>query len=173
LGILQIGTLVNRKMLWFGQNGFLGTRATALLDFIVIAMAIVVPLMWWSIRQAGHAKKYPLHRNLQITLALVLLVVIAFFEAEMRIYGWRERATASPYYASGWVDKSLWIHLAFAVGTPFLWGAVIIAALKKFPHPLAPGSHSRAHVFWGRLAAIGMTFTAVTGWVFYYLAFTA
>jgi hypothetical protein len=50
---------------------------------------------------------------------------------------------------------------------------VIVQALRKFPKPPQPGMHSSSHKFWGWLASIGMFLTAVTGWIFYYLAFVA
>jgi putative membrane protein len=50
---------------------------------------------------------------------------------------------------------------------------VIIQGLRKFPRPPAPGVHSTSHKFWGWLAAISMSMTAITGWIFYYLAFVA
>ena len=57
--------------------------------------------------------------------------------------------------------------------TAVLWTVVIVQALRKFPRPPQPGQHSAAHKFWGWLAVIEMFMTAVTGWIFYYLAFVA
>jgi hypothetical protein len=48
---------------------------------------------------------------------------------------------------------------------------VIVPALRKYPSPPVPGPHSRQHVPLARLAAIDMALTAITGWVFYWLAF--
>ncbi len=65
------------------------------------------------------------------------------------------------------------MHLSFAVPTLLLWIVVVVAAWRRFPNPPQPGSHSRWHARMGWLAVIGMTLTAVTGWVFYGLAFVA
>jgi uncharacterized membrane protein YozB (DUF420 family) len=89
---------------------------------------------------------------------------------------WQRLAAPSPFFEPGtWnpVWYSLIVHLCFAVPTLFLWGYVVIQALWKFPRPVGPSTHSAPHIFWARLAAIGMTMTAVTGWVFYWLAFVA
>ena len=94
----------------------------------------------------------------------------------MRLNDWKPRAEPSPYFVKGeWctVWYSLAIHLSFAVPTLFLWIAVIVRALLLFPSPPTPGLHSKAHKLWGWIAALGMTDTAVTGWLFYYLAFVA
>jgi hypothetical protein len=65
----------------------------------------------------------------------------------------------------------LYVHLFFAVTTVVLWPAVIFLALRSFPNPPRPALHSRIHVLLARLAAVDMMLTAVTGWVFYWLAF--
>lgn len=156
------------------MNGFLPTRATFMLDFVFVAMFAVLPVLAFSIRLVKR-RHYGWHKRLQIALALVLLVAVTAFEIDLNLItkDWRPLAEASPYYASRWVDWSLWIHLCFAVPTPLLWIAVIVQALRKFPDPPAPNHYSRRHARWGWAATIGMTMTAVTGWVFYYLAFVA
>jgi uncharacterized membrane protein YozB (DUF420 family) len=141
------------------SHGFLSTRA---------------PVLALSIRLVKR-RHYQWHKRIQITLAFVLLVAVTAFEIDLNFItkDWRPLAEPSPYYGNGWVDYSLWIHLTFAVPTPLLWTFVIIQALRKFPTPAAPSEYSRRHARWAWLAAIGMSLTAVTGWVFYYLAFVA
>src|SRR5579863_724866 len=45
-----------------------------------------------------------------------------------------------------------------------------VAAIRAQP---MSGPHSASHRFWGRLAALDMLCTAVSGWTFYWLAFVA
>jgi uncharacterized membrane protein YozB (DUF420 family) len=120
---------------------------------------------------------YAWHKRLQLILAAVLLVTVAAFEVDMRLHGWRERAEGSAYLGSegriNWVYISLAVHLVFAVSTALLWILFLVRALRQFPNPPQPGAHSRSHRFWGWLAAIDMVCTAVTGWVFYWLAFVS
>jgi putative membrane protein len=113
----------------------------------------------------------------------------------MRVNGWQSRALDSPYYAPmekpgpaleffylrllgrpevpGWVFTSLYIHLCFAVTTTLLWIFVIVQALRKFDSPPLPCGYSHAHKRWAWIAAIDMGLTALTGWIFYCLAFVA
>ena len=160
-----------------GINGFLGTRASLMLDVVFLAMFLVVPVMIVSVQLAKRRANYRLHKQIQLTLAIVLAVAVAAFEIDMRFFtDWESRAIGSPYYSpAGWnpVWISLVVHLCWAVPTLVLWVAVIVQALRKFPKPPAPSAHSRAHARLGWLAAIGMTFTSATGWVFYWLAFVA
>ena len=59
-------------------------------------------------------------------------------------------------------------------GAGFFGGAHLQMRLgRHFPRPAAPSTYSRQHTFWAWLATLGMTMTAVTGWVFYWLAFVA
>jgi uncharacterized membrane protein YozB (DUF420 family) len=155
-----------------GIDGFLGTRASLMLDFVFVAMFAVVPILGWSIYQVRYRRRFQLHKRVQLALAIVLAFAVAGFELDMQIFGWQDRAagelggTPSPGI---WI--ALYIHLCFAISTVVLWPLVIIRALRNFPSPPTPSSHSRWHVRWARIAALDMLMTAVTGWVFYVLAF--
>jgi putative membrane protein len=158
-----------------GMDGFLGTRGSVMLDFVFLAMFAIVPIMGWSIWLVKYRQKYDLHKKIQITLGLVLLVTVGAFEVDMQIIttreGWLARAAPSPYFQYVW--PSLYVHLFFAVPTLFLWIYVIVSGIRNFPKPAAPCDYSPTHRRWAKLAAIEMTMTAVTGWIFYWLAFVA
>lgn len=148
-----------------------------MLDVVFLAMFLIVPLMGVSIWLVRYRRMYQLHKWLQLGMGVVLLATVAAFEVDLQFFSpWEQRAVGSPYYVEGTWDIvwiSLAIHLCFAVPTPLLWIFVIVRAMWAFPNPARPGKHSRQHIFWARVAAILMTLTAVTGWVFYYLAFVA
>ncbi len=167
-----------------------------MLDLVFLAMFAVLPVLAWSIWQVRVHRRFGLHKRVQLTLAAVLLVTVVLFEIDMRfLSGWRPRATPSPYYASvyatdpvsyevccellgfdcvpGWVFRMLAIHLVFAGSTALLWVLVVVQALRHFPHPPLPGPHSRIHRLLGWMATVDMAMTALTGWIFYWLAFVA
>ena len=165
-----------------GIDGFLGTRASLMLDVVVVAMAAVLPLLAWSIALVKYRRRYALHKKIQLVLGVVLLATVVAFETDMRINGWRERAQASRFWQSGfttsfglmnWVDFVLAVHIFFSATTALLWIAVITRALARFPKPPLPNAHSAWHLRWGKLAAIDMLMTALTGWLFYWMAFVA
>jgi putative membrane protein len=161
-----------------GIHGFLGTRGSLMLDIVFLAMFVVVPLLAASIYLVKARGRYQLHKRLQLIMAGVLLAAVLLFEIDMRVTGWEQRAEPSPYFdaANKWscpAGVSLLVHLSFAVPTLLLWIYVVTQALRKFSRPPAPGPHSAAHVRTGWLAAGGMALTAVTGWIFYWLAFVA
>ena len=160
-----------------GTDGFLGTRGSFMMDFVVCAMFAVVPVMLWSVFQVKYRRKFLLHKRMQLGLASVLFVAIIGFEVDVRVNGWVERAGLSPYWIDGrgndWIDYSLMVHLFFAIPTVVLWFVVILRALRRFPNPPEPNDYSRSHKFWARLAAFEMTMTAITGVCFYWFAFVA
>ena len=160
-----------------GIDGFLPWRASLMLDVVFLAMFAVIPVLAVSVHLVKRHGKFALHKRIQVTLGVLLLLAVTAFEVDMRINGWRERAADSPYYAEGWtegwVNRSLAVHLVFAVSTALLWIYVIVQALRKFPNPPVPCQYSPIHKRWARLAAVDMTLTALTGWTFYYLAFVA
>ena len=155
-----------------GWDGFLGTRASLMLDVVCLGMIVVVLVLGWSIKQVRVHQRYSLHRKVQLGLAGLLLVVLTAFELDVRLHGWRDRAAnqigGQPEFI---VLLSLWIHLFFAVTTVVLWILVVLLAWRKFANPPQPNSHSPFHRRWGKIAALDMLLTAVTGWVFYVLAF--
>src|SRR5262245_18559936 len=99
-----------------GLDGFFGTRATFMLDVLVLAMGVVVIVLAWSIYQVKYRQRYQLHKWVQVTLGLVLLVAVIIFEVDVRLHGWEERAAGRlGGHASQLVWTSLIIHLVFAV----------------------------------------------------------
>jgi len=161
-----------QQFLTFRENGFLGYRGTFMLDLVVVAMILVVPVLAASVYAVKFRRAYRLHKTLQLILGAVLLATVLVFEIDVRVFGWRHKAEPSAYYNT-WLFPVFYVHLATSVSTTLLWIWVTWQALLKFPNPPAPGAHSRTHLPLGKLAAFGMLMTAVTGWIFYYMAFVA
>ena len=160
-------------------DGFLGNKASFMLDFVVCALVLIVPVLIYSIYLIKVRRNYVWHRNLQLILGVTLLVAVGAFEVDLQIIhdGWEsivaKRTVALSPEAFQTVRNVLHIHLIFAISTPFLWAATIAFALKRFPSPPAPSEHSSLHKKLAWLSAIDLTLTSVTGLTFYYMAFVA
>ncbi|MFO0947844.1 MAG: DUF420 domain-containing protein [Planctomycetota bacterium] len=153
--------------------GFLPySRASFMLDFVAVAMFLILPILTFSIYLVKSRKNYRLHKQLQVFLGALLLVAVALFELDIRIHGWRHLAEPSPYYHTA-LFPVLYVHLFFAVSTSLLWVVTIVHALRVIPSPPAPGPWSKAHKRLAIPAALTMYTTAITGWTFYYMAFVA
>ena len=145
-----------------------------MLDFVVVAMLGVTVVLAYSIYLIRVKKKPRLHRNIQIATAIVLTVALVAFEIDVRFFtDWRELASSSPYYEAGIADWCLLVHLLFAIPTPVVWGIVIFMGLRRFKTGFVQGDFNRFHRISGRVAAGFMVLTAITGWIFYYVAFVA
>ncbi|MDA7950869.1 MAG: DUF420 domain-containing protein [Pirellulaceae bacterium] len=156
------------------NRGLLPTRGTWIMDTIVVAMAAMLGAILFGICLARKGR-HSLHKKVQLTVSVILLIAIILFELDIRLSNpsWETLSALSPYYETGWVYTSLYIHLFFAIPTPFIWAFTITQALRKFPNPPAPNSYSSTHKIYAYLSTIGLFGTTITGWVFYYLAFIA
>jgi len=147
------------------------SRGSLVLDLIVVAMALVVPILLFSIYTVRHQKNLKRHRIIQTTLGIVLGLAVITFELDMRINGWRDLARPSPYYDT-LVFPALIIHLLFAIPSLILWGYTIIMAYRQSIETNLNKGRFR-HKKLGLLSSYSMVGTAITGWIFYGLAFIA
>ncbi len=159
------------------HDSLLGTRASLMLDLVCLAMVAIVLLLAASVLLVKFRRRYKAHKWLQLGLGATLAVTIVLFELDVRfVTDWQARAAASPYFEPGtWnvVWYVLAVHITCAVPTALLWCGTIVQAWRQFPRPPGPNAYSRRHAVLGWLASIGMLLTALTGWLFYWLAFVA
>jgi putative membrane protein len=158
------------------SDGFLGYKASLMLDVVVCALAVVVPTLLASLYAVKMRRNYRLHKALQISLGLLLLAAVGLFEIDMRLHGGIDGILAKrsrplmPGERSSF-DSLLYVHLFFAVSTVVLWATTLILALKRIPNPPVPCNHSRLHKRLGWLSAADITLTSVTGLMVYYYGF--
>lgn len=145
-------------------------RASFMLDFVSIAMVIILPILTWSIYVVRVKKDYALHKRIQIVLGVILLVAVCAFEVDIRLNGWRHLAERSPYYDT-WLFPFLYFHLVCAISTAIIWIYTTISAIKRMPIPNPDGAGNHRYIGW--IAALLMYATSVTGWTFYWMAFVA
>jgi hypothetical protein len=180
--------------MYSGMDGFLGTRASLAIDVVLVASFAVLPVLAWSVWLVRVRRNYQLHKRVQLALLTALLLVVTCFELDMRFGGgWRPRAEASPYFASqssggpiwdalfqdalgfdsipGWVTRSLAVHLVFSVTTLLLWLGAASHGLRRMGNPPQPGRYGSVHRFWGWCTIFDTLLTAISGAVFYWLAF--
>jgi uncharacterized membrane protein YozB (DUF420 family) len=126
--------------------------------------------MLWSFYLVRAKKQYHAHKKIQIFLSIALLAVLVIFEVEIRFFGWRQYAEASPYINRGLIPF-LFFHVTIACITTVLWTWALVHALKNISKPPRPGDYSEKHKKLGKAAGFFMFMTSVTGWTFFLLAF--
>ncbi len=127
-------------MAYHGIDGFLGTRASIMLDVVFLAMFAIIPLMGWSIWLVKFRQAYALHKRLQLGLGAA---VGRRRDAIRSRYAFHQRLARSGravalFIRPVWVVSSLGVHLVFATTTALLWIVVIVRALRNFPNPPMP-----------------------------------
>jgi putative membrane protein len=151
--------------------GFLGTRADILMDLVLLSFIVIMPAICWSWMKVRQ-HEYQLHKRTQLTLALVLAVAVALFEADLKLSGGIFELTKDSAY-NGTTTLNAWIygHTIVAITTTIVWVALIIFSLKRFPVPPAPGAFSKTHRFWGRTGMVTMMSTGLSSFPLYYYGF--
>ncbi|MFM7207431.1 MAG: DUF420 domain-containing protein [Planctomycetaceae bacterium] len=163
-----------------GLDGFLGTRASFGMDVVLVGLLALLPVLAWSVALVRRGR-YAAHKRLQLFIVAALLAAIVVFEIDIRLFSdWRVRAAGGGPWGgepNAWWPRgvlvALGVHLVFAISTLVLWAWVVWEALSRFPVPPAAGTHGPRHRRMARLAAADLLLTAVTGSVFYWLAFVA
>src|SRR5260221_9815238 len=112
------------------SDGFLGYKASLMLDVVVCALLVVVPTLLFSLCAVKVRRNYRLHKTLQIALGVVLLTAVGLFEIDMRMHGGitgilaKRTRPLTPAERSSF-DQLLVVHLFFAISTVILWATTL------------------------------------------------
>lgn len=154
--------------------GFLGTRADVLIDIVTLSFIVILPLLVWSWRLARVAKNYRLHRNLQITLAVTLAIVVGIFEYDLaQSGGIFALVEGSAWEGTALLNGIIYVHTFFAVLASLSWVILIVVSLFRFASPPRPNSFSATHRLWGQFGMVTMIGAAVTALPLYYFGFVS
>lgn len=64
-----------------------GARCDIFMDIVVVLMAIILPLLWYSMKKVRDDKAYGLHKKIQLIMFVVLFIVVILFEYDMKLNG--------------------------------------------------------------------------------------
>lgn len=152
-------------------QGFLGTRADLLTDLVITALVAVVPFVLWN-QNLARRGRWALHKRMQIGLAVLLGLVVAAFEYNLRLQGGIfEATTASAYSGTLTLNFWIWFHTFLAITTVIVWASLIIMSLRRFPSPPQPAAFSATHRRWGRIGIIWMLATGLTSLPVYFFGY--
>ena len=148
------------------------SRGSFMLDLVAVAMFAILPAVTIGLNLVKRQRNYGAHKKMMLGISIVLGIAVILFEIEMRMIGWRDLAEASPYYLTI-LPAILGVHLLCSISTTILLSSTVWFAWRKFPSPPKHNPLSILHKRLGKLSAIGLLLTSVTGWTFYYMAFIA
>jgi uncharacterized membrane protein YozB (DUF420 family) len=144
---------------------------TWIIDVVNASFLIFTPVLLWSWSRARRGA-YTSHRNAQVIIFVVLLVVVILFELELRSLGGVFKAVEqSRFAAAAWLNGLIYFHTVCAVSTSLLWIALVVVSSLKFPRPPRPNAFSGWHILLGRAGMAGMLLSAVTGVILYFAGF--
>ena len=154
------------------HTGFIPySRASLVFDVVFVSLFFLVILVGISLLAVmrGH---YRIHKGCQIASTAALGCVLLYFEVDIRTSGWTHLAIPSPYYHTI-LFPFLYLHIGVAAISVFLWSRTLLCALRHFSRRPTPGIYSTTHRQQGAWAMGSLLATAVTGWIFYWMAFVS
>lgn len=149
-----------------------GARCDVLMDIVVVSMVIILPLLWYSVRKVRHDRNYKLHKNIQLSMFIVLFFVVVLFEYDIqRNGGIFEMVKGSSYEGTFFLNFMIYFHTFLSITTSLIWIVLIPLSIKKFGSNPRPGKFSKAHRLWGKIGMWDMALTCVTGVILYVYGF--
>lgn len=149
-----------------------GARCDVLMDIVVISMAVILPLLWYSIKKVREEKAYRVHKRIQLYMFIILFFVVNLFEWDMKQNGGIfEMVKGSSYEGKFFLNFMIYFHTFLSITTSLIWIILIIVSLIKFPKDPQPNNFSKRHKFWGRIGMWDMALTCITGLILYIFGF--
>ena len=151
--------------------GFLGTRGDVLMDIVVLAFLVILPLLVVSWRSAL-AANFTRHRRMQISLVLLLAVVVTLFEVDLKLSGGIFALTSESTYAgTALLNSLIYGHMLVAIGSTLVWVPLVIVSVLRFPNPPVSNAFGPSHRFWGRTGMLLMMASGLSAVPLYYVGF--
>lgn len=156
----------------FLPPSFLGAWCDILMDIVVISMAVILPLLWFSFKKVKFEHNYMLHKRIQLTMFIILFIVVLLFEYDMKQNGGIfEMVKGSTYEGTFFLNFTIYFHTFLSITTSLIWTFLIVASLIKFGKPPRPGKFSKTHKLWGKIGMLDMALTCITGLLLYIFGF--
>lgn len=149
-----------------------GARCDVLMDIVVVSMAIILPLLWYSMKKVKHERNFNLHKRIQLYMFIILFFVVLLFEYDMKAHGGIfEMVKGSSYENTGFLNFTIYFHTFLSITTSLIWMILIVLSLIKFGKNPKPNKFSKTHKFWGTIGMWDMALTCITGLILYVFGF--
>ena len=152
------------------ENGFLGTKAPLFMDIVTTIVVLLPFLIYISILFAKQ-KRFKLHKQTQIALFIVTILVVLFFEYGVRADGGIKKYLTYTDISNSFVIYFLTFHITISSIAVILWGRLLYLSLKANRKGELVGKFSAYHKKLGKITNIAIILTAITGFGVYYILF--
>ncbi|MBN2767678.1 MAG: DUF420 domain-containing protein [Campylobacterales bacterium] len=149
------------------EAGFLGTRAPFFMDTVTIIVALLPLLITLAVMLAkkGH---YKAHKLAQLTLFIVSVIVVGYFEYGVRLGGGFETFVQDSSLNHSFIFYFLIFHILIALITLYSWIKTIVIVLRN-PNTIL--ENSTKHKALAKRTILWINATAITGIGVYLLLF--
>ena len=147
-------------------SGFLGTKAPFFMDLVTIIVALLPFLVLFgvSLIRKGY---YSLHTFYQITIFIISVIVVGWFEYGVRVGGGFNSFIEGNPRSTTVMLTILIIHIIISTATTIYWAKTVWQAYRHYSDGNLPGGFSIRHIARAKLTLWGIFLTALTGvWVY-------
>ena len=148
------------------SSGFFGTNAPLYMDIITLYFSLL-PILMGSAIYMAIKKRYKLHKNMQVAIFIVTLVIVALFEVGVRFSGGFDAFMRHSNADYTYMIIFLIIHILVAIVSVVLYSVLIYNALRD---SVSDGEYL-SHKKLGIVVYIGMSATSIMGALIYYYLF--
>jgi len=152
------------------ETGFFGTKAPMFMD-IVTLIVVLLPLLVYGSIFLAIKKRLKWHKITQISLFIVTLLVVLFFEYGVRMDGGIKKYLTYTDLSDSFVIGFLMVHIAIATGMMAIWGRLLYLSYKAEKAGELPGKFSETHRRLTWVTNIFILLTSLSGFGVYYILF--
>jgi len=142
------------------QTGFLGTVAPLYMDIITLYFG-VLPFLMGSAIYMAMKKKHALHKRMNLSIYIVTLLIVVFFEVGVRLSGGFAYFMQESNAQYAFLFTFLLFHILVAFVSVVAYSLLIYKTVTKLQN----------HKKFGQLVYLGMTITSISGVMIYYFLF--
>jgi putative membrane protein len=146
--------------------GFLGTKAPFFMDFVTL-IVVFLPLLAWLGVKLIRGGYFRIHTFYQITLFIVSVVIVGWFEYGVRSGGGFNSFIEGNPRPVSFMLAVLIVHIIISTATTIYWAKTLWQAYSNYSKGSLPGGFSVRHIARAKLTLFGIFMTALTGlWVY-------
>ena len=153
------------------QDGFLGTRATFMIDIIISFLVVLPIIIMISISLAK--RDFKINQFIQIFLLITTIGALALFAYSVHYVEGFESLIQQSGVGAKEAFVVLIVHVTMVVITILIWFLTLFHAINDGRRRALPGVYSESHKRAGRRVLFGIIIMAITSISIYWILYIA